>query len=130
YQPSFDAPYSGTNSLQPNENSEATLSATLYLGLKLWKGAAIYTNPELTGGAALSNSLGVAAAVNGEALRLKNNKIDPYLASAYFVQTIGLGRRLDRKYDEVESAPNMLAGYQPQKYLRFYLGRLALNNLF
>jgi high affinity Mn2+ porin len=39
------AKYTGTNSLIPVYESASTLTATIFWGTKLWKGAAIYLNP-------------------------------------------------------------------------------------
>src|SRR5260221_13061418 len=38
--PSFHAAYSGVNSLQPNSENALSLTSTLFLGRRLWKGAA------------------------------------------------------------------------------------------
>ena len=63
----FAAPYSGTNSLDSNVETGATsVTSTLFLGRRLWTGAAVYVNPELSGGSGLSYALGVAGALNGE----------------------------------------------------------------
>ena len=44
-----------------------TLSATAFLGLRLWQGAELYFEPEIDQGFGLSQTLGVAAFPNGEA---------------------------------------------------------------
>src|SRR5436190_1472393 len=49
----FTAKYTGANSLLPNEDAQTSLTSTLFLGFKAWKGAAIYFNPEIAGGAGL-----------------------------------------------------------------------------
>ncbi|MGS0748585.1 hypothetical protein [Halpernia sp. GG3] len=47
----FKAAYSGEKSLANNvEPSASSLTATLFLGRKLWKGATFYFNPEISGG--------------------------------------------------------------------------------
>ena len=51
---SFPAPYSGRNSLQPEPETKTSLTATLFLGVRLWKGAGLYFNPEISGGEGLS----------------------------------------------------------------------------
>ncbi|HXB95064.1 MAG TPA: hypothetical protein VNU70_07890, partial [Puia sp.] len=62
----FSAAYSGTNSLADTIEPGATsVTSTLFLGRKLWKGAAFYFNPELSGGRGLSSAVGVAGALNG-----------------------------------------------------------------
>ena len=47
----FKSLYSGKNSLSDSvEIASITATITLFLGHKLWKGAALYFNPELSGG--------------------------------------------------------------------------------
>src|ERR1700716_3765656 len=65
--PSFKSPYAGKNSLQNNTEYPAlSLTTTLFLGRKLWKGAALYFNPEIAGGAGISTTKGIAGFSNGE----------------------------------------------------------------
>src|SRR6202012_794388 len=70
YHPAFNAPYSGQNSLKPGEDKENSVTATLYLGARLWKGAELYVNPEIAGGSGLSGAYGMAASTNGETFRV------------------------------------------------------------
>src|SRR5580693_7924957 len=59
----FHAAYSGLNSLADTvEPGAASITTTLFLGRKLWKNAAVYVNPELSGGKGLSYAVGVAGA--------------------------------------------------------------------
>ncbi|MGI8636163.1 MAG: hypothetical protein ACR2KZ_12245 [Segetibacter sp.] len=63
----FRSLYSGANSIADTvEPTAISLTSTLFLGRKLWKGASIYLNPELSGGKGLSFATGVAGALNGE----------------------------------------------------------------
>ena len=50
YHPAFHAAYSGINSLSSEASNALSLTSTLFAGRKLWKGAAIFLNPELSGG--------------------------------------------------------------------------------
>ena len=63
----FRSPYSGTNSLQSDGRTEETTDITLYGGLRLWKGAELWLNPELDQGFGLDNTVGVAGFPSGEA---------------------------------------------------------------
>src|SRR6185295_19828291 len=59
----FSSPYKGENSLADSvEPAAVSLTSTLFLGRKLWKGAAIYVDPEVAGGKGLSFATGVAGA--------------------------------------------------------------------
>lgn len=89
---SFTAKYSGLNSLSDSAEPTATsLTATLFLGHKLWKGAAFYFNPEVSGGKGLSFAKGVAGALNGETYRVGEVSPKVFIARAYFQQFIPLG---------------------------------------
>lgn len=87
----FRSPYSGMNSLAASSDWGATsLTSTLFLGRKLWKGGTVYFNPEVSGGEGLSGSLGVAGALNGETYRVDNPAPVIYIARAYVQQQIPL----------------------------------------
>lgn len=88
----FKAAYSGTNSLADSVETGATsITTTLYLGRKLWKNAAFYFNPELSGGRGLSSAVGVAGALNGETYRIGDPAPVVSVARAYLQQMIPLG---------------------------------------
>ena len=90
-QPAFRSPYQGPQSLNPSANGRETFDGTLYLGFRPWQGAEIWINPEIDQGFGLSNSLGVAGYVSGEASKIGENA--PYYRTArgFFRQTIDLG---------------------------------------
>src|SRR6187455_2427350 len=47
----FQSPYKGENSLADSvEPTAVSLTSTLFIGRRLWKGAAIYVDPEIAGG--------------------------------------------------------------------------------
>ncbi len=127
YKPRFDAAYSGSNSLQPEEEKQNSLTATLYLGARLWKGAELYLNPELAGGSGLSGAFGLGASSNGETFRVGDPAPTLYLARLYLCQTFAIGKHGD---NDVAGGPNALMGHEPANYLRFYIGKLSLGDLF
>lgn len=126
YKPSFSAKYSGTNSLKTEEETQNTITSTLYAGTKLWKNAAAYLNPEISGGSGLSTALGVAASTNGESFRVGSAAPQIYLARLFLEQIFPLSKKV--KYQE--SNFNQIAGYIPYKYLSFSLGKIALSDYF
>lgn len=135
YKPDFSAKYTGPNSLSPLEDNENSLTATMYAGVRLWKGAQVYINPELAGGSGLSGALGMGGSSNGETFRVGNPAPTLYLARAYFRQTFTLRNKQARKHgilnrEAVESDQNQLAGYEAKNYLRIYAGKLSLGDLF
>jgi high affinity Mn2+ porin len=91
YHPAFRAAYTGANSMRPDEDTQMSLTTTLFFGLRLWKGAEFYLNPEISGGSGLSGGTGMAGYPNGEAFRIGSPKPVLYVARAYLKQVIPLG---------------------------------------
>ena len=88
--PAFRAPYTGTNSLTPAPQAQATWSNSLYLNARLWEGGEVYYNPELLQGFGLNDTVGAAGFPNGEAQK-SNFPYPHYNTSRLFVrQTFGL----------------------------------------
>ena len=106
YHPGFSADYSGQNSLIPDPEHATTVTSTLFLGARLWHGAELYVNPEMSGGSGLSSTLGIAGFTNGEATRVGSPEPHIYLARLMLRQTIALGPEME----PVEEDQNQLAG--------------------
>jgi len=126
YKPAFHSPYSGTNSLQGTEEKQNSVTATLYVGARLWKGSELYINPEIAGGSGLSGAYGLAASTNAETFRVGNPAPVLYLARAYLMQTFALGKGKEKSDDQT----NGLKGYQPKNYLRLFIGKCSLGDLY
>ena len=126
YKPAFYSPYSGIRSLSGNAEKENSVTATLFLGVRLWKGAEFYINPEIAGGSALSGANGLAASTNGETYRIGNPAPELYLARGYIRQTIPLSA----DGEPVPDQANQLAGQMPKNYLQFQLGKYGMADLF
>lgn len=86
YHPSFRAAYSGTNSMNPEEESALSLTSTLYFDLPLWKGATATFNPEMSGGQGLSQARGLGGFPNGETFRIGDTKPVVYVARMFLEQ--------------------------------------------
>ena len=121
----FHSPYIGANSLIPDLNYRTTATSTLYLDTRLWRGAELIFNPELSGGTGLSHTLGLAGFPNGEATRIGNVAPTPYVARLMLRQTIGLDGDLER----VEAGPNQLAGYRDMNRITFSFGKMAATDV-
>ncbi|KAB7785501.1 carbohydrate porin [Methylorubrum populi] len=121
----FRAPYRGPQSLVPDQ-AQATTTATLFLGLKLFEGTELYYNPEFSQGFGLSRTLGIAGFVNGEAQ--KAGAPFPKLRSnRYFVrQTFGLGGETEA----VPDGPNSIAGTRDVERITVIAGKFALGDFF
>ncbi len=107
YDPAFRAPYTGPNSLVPNQGRE-TWDATAFLGLRLWDGAEFWVNPEIDQGFGLSGTLGVAGFTSGEAYKVGESAPYARIQRAFIRQTIDLGG----DNEKVEAAANQFSGSQ------------------
>jgi len=122
----FSAAYTGMNSLLTEENAQTSFTATAYIGRRLWKGAAIYFNPEVAGGSGLSKALGVAGFVNGETFRIGSPQLKLYLARLFIEQRFALDKSVTYEEDEL----NQLQGKTPAKYISVRVGKYSLADFF
>src|SRR5690242_12542103 len=89
--PGFRAAVDGPNSLNSGTEIRETVTATLFVGARLWRGAQLYVDPEAAQGFGFSDTLGVAGFPNGEATKAGANTPKAYMARAFLRQSIGLG---------------------------------------
>lgn len=126
YKPAFIAPYTGDNSLKTFEENQTSVTSTLFMGVRLWKGASCFVNPELAGGSGLSETKGIAAATNGETFRIGNPAPKLYLARLFFKQIIALNSE-----NSVQVADfNQLAMTVPTHYFSFTIGKVGATDFF
>jgi len=124
----FKSAYSGANSLADTvEPSATSITTTLFLGRKLWKNAAVYFNPELSGGSGLSYAVGVAGALNGETYRIGDPSPVVSMARAYLQQTIPLGHSGS---DNFKDAANQVAGNLPSSRITFTAGKFSMSDFY
>jgi len=123
---SFTSPYSGVNSLQAKRETRASLTTTLFLGLKLRKGLELYANPEVSAGKGFSGVTGMAGFPNGEITRVTSATPKVYLARAFIRQTWNLGG----SSEQIAGAQNQLAGDQPTSRLSFSFGKMSVTDFF
>ncbi len=96
WKPSFSAAYTnlnGTpNSLLTTPERSFTGTATIYLGVRLWKGAEFYLVPELISEVPLSDLKGLGAAIQNSELQKGGAEIPQvYRSRAYLKQAFGFG---------------------------------------
>jgi high affinity Mn2+ porin len=126
FKPGFSAPYSGDNSLSNEKESETSITATLYLGVRLWKGASIYFNPEIAGGSGLSGALGIGDATNGETFRVGDPAPKIYPARFYIQQLFALGKEKTYQPSDI----NQLGMFVPARYLSLTIGKVGIADFF
>ncbi|MFI4935800.1 MAG: carbohydrate porin [Caulobacterales bacterium] len=91
YHPALKSPYQGTNSLHGAAELSNTVDASLFLGVRPWKGAQAWLDMDMDQGFAPSNTLGAAGFVNGEGAKVGHHS--PYYRPQRFFlqQTFELG---------------------------------------
>ena len=122
YHPSFDAKYSGQNSLSPESESASAFVTTLFADFRLWRGGELLVNPEMSGGRGLSSTLGVAAFPDGLVYRVGNPAPAIYIARLAVSQTFNLGGGQVLN----EDGPNELAGTRDREVLAITIGRFSV----
>ncbi len=126
--PSFKSKYSGMHSFKSTEeNGVMSISSSLFLGRKLWKGASLQINPEISGGVGMSDALGIASFPNGEVFRIDNPDPKIYMGRLFFQQIIPLR---NTQYQNGESDANQLAGKIPTSRLVINFGKLNMGDFF
>jgi high affinity Mn2+ porin len=124
--PSFDSPYEGPNSLTGDSQNERTFSFSLFMGYRVMPGTEVYFDPEEFQGHGLSNTLGMAAFPNGEAVKAAFPNLHYNTSRLYMRQTIGLGGETER----IDSGEQSVGGTYDVNRLTFTLGKMAANDIF
>ena len=116
----------GPLSLQSREKAKLSLTTTLFIGRRLWRGGALFFNPEVSGGSGLSAASGVAGALNGETFRVGSTEPALYLARLFLQQRWALGPGTATDQDDL----NQLAGPRPSRYLGLTAGKISIADYF
>ncbi len=125
--PAFPAAYSGPNSFGPEaERRSYTLTATAFLGARVWAGGEVHFNPEMIASQSLSNLHGLGALTNGENQKGGGPEPTFYRARLFLRETWNLGGGRET----VESAPNQLAGAVDKHRIVLTVGNVSLIDLF
>ncbi|MEA2838353.1 MAG: high affinity Mn2+ porin [Bradyrhizobium sp.] len=124
--PGFRALYTGTNSLTPAPQAQATWSSSLFLNTRLWEGGELYYNPEMLQGFGLNDTVGVAGFPNGEAQ--KSNFPYPHYNTSRLLlrQTFGFGG----EQEELPSGPLQLSNKVDVSRLTLQAGKFAVMDIF
>ena len=126
WHPDFPARYSGPNSLSPRSELKTSFTGTLFTGIRLWEGGAIYLDPEFSAGSGFSRTLGAAGFPNGEVYRIGDPNPKAYLARLFVRQTFGLGGGRERIEPDREELGGDLADHR----VTLMVGKFSLTDLF
>ncbi|WP_174301999.1 carbohydrate porin [Caulobacter sp. S45] len=118
--------FRGANSLSPASQSRETVDLTLYGGLNPWKGAEIWISPEIDQGFGLSDTLGTAGFLSGEAYKV--GQATPYirLQRLFFRQTLDLGGAAEKTDADLFT----FAGDHTHDRLVFTAGKIGVGDVF
>jgi high affinity Mn2+ porin len=99
---------------------------TLFLGVRPWRGAELWINPEMDQGFGLDNTLGLAGFSSGEAYKVGANQ--PYfrLPRAFVRETIDTGGDVQT----LEAAANQLGGAQTADRWVITVGKFSVVDVF
>jgi high affinity Mn2+ porin len=124
--PAMRSAFQGTNSLPAGGEGRETFDATLTIGVRLWRGAEFWTDPEIDQGHGLADTHGVAGFPSAEAY--KQGSDYPYArVQRYFVrQTIDLGGDSQK----AEADYHQFAGSQTENRLVLTVGKFGVVDMF
>ena len=120
------SPYATTLSLAAHPEAEASITSTLFFGLRLGPNTQFYFNPEMAGGRGFSGTNGLANFPNGEMPRVSTAAPKPYIARVYVTQDFGFGEAREA----VSSDENHLAGSRPATRYSITVGRFTVTDFF
>jgi high affinity Mn2+ porin len=126
YHGNFAALYNGPHSLQNTWERDASLTSTLYLGLRFPGDTQAYFDPEIAGGRGFSGVNGIANAPNGELPRVASATPKPYIARAYVTHDFGFGSARE----QFSSDANQLSGSRPETRYSITAGRFTVTDFF
>jgi high affinity Mn2+ porin len=124
--PAFPSPYEGINSLSGGGSSKETVDTTLSVGVKLWKGAEFWANPEIDQGFGFDDSHGAAGFPSAEAYKLGSATPYARLQRAFLRQTINLGGDTEK----VDNDFTQFAGTRSTDRLVLTVGLFGVNDIF
>jgi high affinity Mn2+ porin len=127
YHPAFRSPYEGPNSLNRGNSTRETIDLTLFAGARLWRGGAVYINPEIDQGFGLSGTLGVAGFTSGGAYKVGDDH--PYYRTPrlFVRQQFDLGHGSEAS---LASGPNQLGGAQAPDNVTLTVGKFSVVDIF
>jgi high affinity Mn2+ porin len=124
--PTFNAPYTGPNSLSPDAQYVTSRVLTLYTGLRLTNTTDFFLDLEETGGNGIGQALGIAGFPNLDVVRNPTLSHDPYFARVMFHQMIPLSSETV----DAERGPLQLAGSVPVRRLDIRFGKMSTVDWF
>jgi len=124
--PALRSPFEGTNSLTGGAASQETFDLTLSVGVKLWRGAEFWANPEIDQGFGFDDTHGVAGFTSAEAYKIGSSTPYARMQRAFLRQTINLGGDTEKVDDDF----TQFAGTRSTDRLVLTVGRFSVVDIF
>ena len=124
----FTSPYTGSNSLTPVGDTQASEAYGVYLGARLFRGLEAYIDVEMIRGSGISHVTGLGGITNGDVVRQGSVDLgqNPYLARGFVRYVRGLA---GAGYDTVARAQDQVPGVVARHRLEVTIGRLAVSDV-
>ncbi|MBC7397173.1 MAG: carbohydrate porin [Bdellovibrionales bacterium] len=118
------SPYSGPLSLTNRYEIPSSLTATLFIGHRLWQNAYAFVNPEESIGAGLNSTHGIAAFPNGEVYRVDDPSPKINLSRLFIQQDFNLGHEKEK----IEDDANQFDQEKSIERITVVAGKFSLND--
>jgi high affinity Mn2+ porin len=125
YAAPFRSPYIGPHSLWPNQGRES-LDFMYFIGVRLWRDAEVWIDPEFNQGFGLSNTEGVAGFPSGASFKVGSAVPYARIRRFFLRQTIDLGGTTEK----VEADQNQFAGSNTIDRLVLTVGKFSISDVF
>jgi high affinity Mn2+ porin len=126
YHPSFDAKYSGPNSLRSHGENATSQVSTLYLGYELAHTTEVFLDLEEASGGGISDALGLAGETNLDVVRNPLLSKLPYIGRVMVRQIIPLGKDME----EADRGVFALVTHVPVRRLELRAGKFGTADYF
>ena len=126
WHPNFHSPYQGTNSFTPESEGATSRVLTLFTGWRATNTTEFICDVQETGGAALSEALGIAGFPNLDVVRNPTISKAPYLARLMWHQIVPLSS----KRVVAERNPFQLFRELPERRLEIRFGKFSMADFF
>ncbi len=125
YAAPFRSPYIGPHSLRPNQGRES-LDFMYFIGVRAWKDAEVWIDPEFNQGFGLSNTEGIAGFPSGASFKVGSDVPYARIQRFFLRQTIDLGGTTEK----VEEDQNQFAGSNTTNRLVLTVGKFSISDVF
>ena len=126
FHPGFHSAYHGANSFNSGRRGNETIDLTFYAGLRPWRDAEIWIDPEVDQGFGLSNTVGIAGFPSAEAYKIGSPIPYVRIQRLFIRQTFDLGGAAQPIAPDL----NQLGGHQSSNRVVATIGKYSVGDVF